>query len=132
MVSYLYSFNPFIGTNETDKYFSPKNVQQHREQAPLANSLCKGERIRQEAIYFNFRLDIGVCIFNHVNEFVSTSDLMETERLKSQSTLKIFTERFLFSLFDTFMQQVVERVCRSIILLITSEQFLPIIVSNVF
>ena len=45
-------------------------------QVPLAKFSHKGERIRQEAIYFNFRLDFGVYIFNHVNEFISISARM--------------------------------------------------------
>ena len=33
----------------------------------------RGSGRRQKTIYFNFRAYIGICIFNHVNEFVSTS-----------------------------------------------------------
>ena len=76
----------------------------------------------QEAFYFNFRLDIGVCIFNHVNEFVSISDFKESRKVKILIYSKYITERFLFSLLDTsFIQQVGERTCKSVLFLIASD-----------
>ena len=66
--------------------------------------------VRQEAIYFIFRFDIGVCNFNHVNEFVSISELMQSRKDKINS--KDITERFLFSLFDSsVMLEIAERLC---------------------
>ena len=59
----------------------------------------KGERIGKEAIYFNFRLDIGVCILNGVNEFASISELMQSRKVKIPTNSKDITEGFLFSLF---------------------------------
>ena len=62
------------------------------------------------AVYFNFRFDIGVSNFNHVNELGSISELMQSRKDKMNS--KDIIERFLFSLFDSsIMLQIVERVC---------------------
>ena len=48
--------------------------------------------------------------FNHVNESISISELMQSRKDKINS--KDITERFLFSLFDSsIMTQIVERVC---------------------
>ena len=47
--------------------------------------------------------------FNHMNEFVPISKLMQSRKYKINS--KDITERFLFSLLDTsIMSQIVERV----------------------
>ena len=68
--------------------------------------------------------------FNHVSEFVSISDLLQSRKNKINS--KDITERFLFSLFDrSIMSQIVERVCKIILFLMTSDWFSLIIVSNV-
>ena len=48
--------------------------------------------------------------FNHVNESISISELMQSRKDKINS--KDVTERFLLSLFDSsIMTQIVERVC---------------------
>ena len=44
--------------------------------------------------YFNFTFDIGVCIFNHVNEFVSISEIAESRKVKIPMNSKDITERF--------------------------------------
>ena len=70
MVSYLYSFNPCISISENAKYLSRSNVSRHSwewEWTPLANF--------SETIYFSFRLNIGVCNFNHVDKLVSITKL---------------------------------------------------------
>ena len=88
--------------------------------------------IRQEAVYFNFRFDIGTYNLEHVDEFVSISELMQGRKDKINS--KDITERVLFSLFDTsIMTQIVERMCR-VTFLIASDQCSTIIVTrpNVF
>ena len=49
--------------------------------------------------------------FNHVNESISISELMQSRKDKINS--KDITERFSFSLFDSsVMSQIAERVCR--------------------
>ena len=98
---FLYSFNPFFGINGTGKYLSGNNVSNHRKQPPLANFTSKDERIKQKAIYFNFRLDIGVYIFKHVNEFASIFKLMQSRKINIPINSKGIKERFSFSLFDT-------------------------------
>ena len=53
---------------------------------------------------------ICMCNLKHVNEFVSTSGLMQSRKYKIHPN--DITERFLFSLFDSsIMTQVVDRVC---------------------
>ena len=48
--------------------------------------------------------------FNHVNESISISELMQSRKDKINS--KDVTERFLLSLFDSsIMTQIVETVC---------------------
>ena len=37
----------------------------------------KGERVRQNITYFNFRLNIGVSNLNHVNEFVFKTKILK-------------------------------------------------------
>ena len=49
---------------------------------------------RRLFLCFSFRLDIGVYIFNHVNEFVSYPNLCKAENLKSQSSLRILQKDF--------------------------------------
>ena len=68
----------------------------------------------------------------HVNEFVSISELMQSRKDKINS--KDITERFLFSLFDSsIMKQIIERMC-TVKFLIASDWRSPIIVTrpNVF
>ena len=80
-----------------------------------------------------FRLDIGKCIFNHVNEFVSISELTESREVKIPLNPKDITERFLFSALDrSFIQQIIERKCKSILFLIASDWFSEINVYDVF
>ena len=80
-----------------------------------------------------FRLDIGKCIFNHVNEFVSISELAESREVKIPLNPKDITERFLFSVLDrSFIQQIIERRCKSILFLIASDWFSEINVYDVF
>ena len=58
--------------------------------------------------------------FNHVNESISISELMQSRKEKINS--KDVTKRFLFSLFDTsIMSLIVKRVCKIILFLITSD-----------
>ena len=58
--------------------------------------------------------------FNHVNESISISELMQSRKDKINS--KDVTKRFLFSLFDTsIMSLIVKRVCKIILFLITSD-----------
>ena len=58
--------------------------------------------------------------FNHVNESISISELMQSRKDKINS--KDITKRFLFSLFDTsIMSLIVKRVCKIILFLITSD-----------
>ena len=53
---------------------------------------------------------ILVCNFNYMNEFVSTSELMQSRKDRINS--KDITERFLLSLLDSsIMSKIVERVC---------------------
>ena len=59
--------------------------------------------IKQEAIYFNFRLDIGVYIFNHVNEFISISEITQRTKIKIPISSKDITERLFFSLLETLI-----------------------------
>ena len=47
----------------------------------------KGERVRQNITYFNFRLNIGVSNLNHVNEFVFRTNIVKGGKTKSQSIL---------------------------------------------
>ena len=99
--------------------------QRHGNQTPLANSSSKGERIRQEAFYFNFRLIL--------NKFLSIPELTESRKAKIPINSIDITERFLFSILDTsFIQQIVERACESILVLIGSDGLPPVISSNVF
>ena len=101
MVIYLYSFNLFIGFNKTGSTSVTIMCKSIENTYPLANFSIKGTRITQETIYFNFRLDISVYIFNDVNEFVSISELMQSRKVKIPINSKDITERFLFSLLDT-------------------------------
>ena len=57
---------------------------------PLVKFLNEGKRLRQETIYFDFRLDIDGSNLNHVNEFVPVTKRMQKneipEKLKSLFT----------------------------------------------
>ena len=56
-----------------------------------------------------FRFNIGVYNFNHMNEFLSISELMQSRKDKINS--EDITETFLFSLIDSSIKfQIVERV----------------------
>ena len=69
----------------------------------------------------------------HLQPFVYISELTESRKVKIPVNSRDITEKFLFSLFDTtFMQQIVERVCKYILFLIASDWFSLIVVSNVF
>ena len=127
MVSYLYCFDPLIGINEIGIYLW----------ASLANPLHKGKRVRQESIYFNFRLDIGVCNFNHANEFFSVSKLLQIRRYKipihSTKGFEDIAERFLFNLFDTStISQITESACKIVLFLIAADCFSFVIVTEVY
>ena len=69
----------------------------------------------------------------HLQPFVDISELTENRKVKIPIKSRDITEKFLFSLFDTtFMQQIVERVCKNILFLIASDWFSSIVVSNIF
>ena len=53
------------------------------------------------AIMYKGIENIGVYIFNRVNEFVSISEVMQRRKNKIPINFKDITERFLFSSFDT-------------------------------
>ena len=48
----------------------------------LAKSLHKDKGIRKEGNYFNFRLDFSERNFNHVNEFVCITRLLQSRKDK--------------------------------------------------
>ena len=69
----------------------------------------------------------------HFQPFVYISKLTESRKVKIPIKSRDITEKFLFSLFDTtFMQQIVEWVCKNILFLIASDWFSLIVVSNIF
>ena len=77
-------------------------------------------------MYFSFRLNIGEHDFNHVNEFVSVSELLQSWKDKIPINC--------IKGFDTsFMSRIVEWVCKIVLsFLIESEWLPPIFKSNVF
>ena len=136
MVSSLYSFDPIISTNEIGKYFSFKNTHHQWERTSLANPLHRGKSVKEETTYSIFKLDVGVCNFNHTNEFFSISNFCKTEKTKSQSTLPkalriLHTKER--SLFDTSTtSKIIESVCKIALFLIAAYCFSLIVVTEVF
>ena len=61
--------------------------------------------------------------------FFYISELTESRKVKIPINSRDITEKLLFSLFaTTFMQQIVERVCKNILFLIASDWFSLIVV----
>ena len=71
-------------------------------------------------------MDVGELNLNHVNEFVSASQLSQSRNDKIPSNS--------IKGFDTsIMSQVIERVCKIVLFfLIAADCFSPVIVSNLF
>ena len=97
--------------------------------------LKEGKRVRQETIYFNFRLDIGGTNLNHVNQFILLTKLTKEneipEKMKSQPTLsktfrksKEINVKGLSSVLKTSIEScIIERVCNIILFLIAINWF---------
>ena len=88
-------------------------------------------------MYVNFRLDVGLCNFNHANEFFSISKLLQIRRDKipihSTKGFEDIAERFLFNLFDTStISQIIESACKIVLLLIAADCFSFVIVAEVY
>ena len=82
-------------------------------------------------------MNVGVCNFNHTNEFCSISKHLQDRKDKipihSTNDFDDITERFLFSLFDTSTtSQIIESVCKIVLFLIAAGFFSVIIVTEVF
>ena len=93
MVSYLHSFDSCVGVNKVSKYPGCNNVQQHGGWTSLKNASHKGKKVRWEAIYFDFRLDVGVCNFNHVNGIISKTKFLQSRKYKIPiNSIKSFKE----------------------------------------
>ena len=68
-----------------------------------------------------------------LNKFLSIPEVTESRKAKIPINSIDITERFLFSILNTsFIQQIVERACESILVLIGSDGLPPVISSNFF
>ena len=86
-------------------------------------------------------MSVGVWNFNHVSKFVSVSVLLQSSKDKTpinsingfEKIKTYYTEKFLFSLFETsIMSRMVERVCKIVLILTAADWFSPIILTNVY
>ena len=82
-------------------------------------------------------MDIGVCNFNHANEFLSISKLLQIRRDKipihSNKGFDDIAERFLFNLFDTStISQITESACKIVLFLIAADCFSFAVVAEVY
>ena len=95
MVSYLYSFNPFIGINKLTSTSAAIMYDSIENKQPCQNPPVRVNRSNRRLFTLILGLDIGVCIFNHLSTY---PNLRKAEKLKSQSTQGILQKNF-YSVF---------------------------------
>ena len=88
-------------------------------------------------MYFNFRLNVGVCNFNHANEFNTISKHLQIRRDKiaihSTKDFENIAERLLFNLLAiSTTSQIIESACKTVLLLIAADCFSFVIVTEVY
>ena len=111
MVSYLYSFNPFIGINETSKYLAPtiynSTENRHPWQTPCVRVKGSDRRpfisiLDWIMVYASSTMWMNLSPYPNLwkaetmwMNFFPYPNLWKAEKLKSQSTLKILGKIFI-------------------------------------
>ena len=82
-------------------------------------------------------MNVGVCNFNHTNDFFSIFKLLQDRKDKmpihSTKDFGDITKKFLFRLFDTSTtSQIIESASKIVLFLIAADCFSVIIVTEIF